>query len=362
MRILFLIIVLIHGLIHLMGFAKAFHLSEIQQLKLPISKPVGILWLAATVFFLVFIILYYLNSRYDWFIGVLAVLISQILIFVFWEDAKYGSLANLLIVLVCFINFGEYFLYREFTNNVKNDFATNNSKLNELVIEADIAHLPILVQKYLRYTKAVGQPKVYNFRAEFTGGIRTEPDSKFMEFKSVQYNFYKNPSRYFYLAASQMGFPIKALHYYQNETATFRVKLLNWLTMVDAKGDELNQAETVTLLNDMCFIAPPTLIDKRITWKVIDENSVQASFTNGNQTVSATLYFNKKGELVNFMSKDRPATDGKAYENAPWITPVQDYKMINGYLLPGRADLIYQKPDGDFKYGELEFKNVAYNL
>ena len=36
--------------------------------------------------------------------------------------------------------------------------------------------------------------------------------------------------------------------------------------------------------------------------------------------------------------------------------------MINGYLLPGKAKLIYQRPDGDFTYGELEYKSVKYNL
>jgi len=37
-------------------------------------------------------------------------------------------------------------------------------------------------------------------------------------------------------------------------------------------------------------------------------------------------------------------------------------RMINGYLLPGKAKLIYQRPDGDFTYGELEYKSVKYNL
>jgi len=39
-------------------------------------------------------------------------------------------------------------------------------------------------------------------------------------------------------------------------------------------------------------------------------------------------------------------------------TPVEDYRMLNGYLLPSKAKLIYQKPEGNFTYGELEYKNV----
>ena len=112
----------------------------------------------------------------------------------------------------------------------------------------------------------------------------------------------------------------------------------------------------------MCFIAPPTLIDKRIKWEVIDDTKVKAIYQNGSINVSAVLYFNDLGELVNFISNDRYDTDGKKYESYPWATPVGDYRIFNGYLLPGKAKLIYQRPDVDFTYGELEYKNVKYNL
>ncbi len=42
MRILFLIIVLLHGLIHLLEFVKAFGFQEVKELTLSISKPIGI--------------------------------------------------------------------------------------------------------------------------------------------------------------------------------------------------------------------------------------------------------------------------------------------------------------------------------
>jgi len=218
------------------------------------------------------------------------------------------------------------------------------------------------VQKYLYYTKSVGQPKIKNFKAEFVGGMRSKPDDKYMKLQSVQYNFYEKPSRYFYMSASKMRLPATGLHLYQNELATFVVNLLNWFTVVDAKGDKMNQAETVTLLNDMCFIAPATLIDSRITWETINNFTVKAIYKNGSISISALLYFNEKGELVNFISNDRYDTDGKKYVSYPWATPVEDYRMINGYLLSSKAKLIYQRPDGDFIYGELEYQSVKYNL
>lgn len=260
----------------------------------------GLLWLTVAALFVIFGILQFTNIKYAWIIGILAVLISQSLIIMFWNDAKFGTVTNLIILTVCMVSFGSYLLKSKFIDHVKRDFSEFNTLSTDILSENDIAHLPAMVQKYLHYTKSVGQPKVRNFKAEFTGGMRGEPGDKFMEFKSVQYNFYQQPSRYFFMEARKMGLPATGLHTYQNQTAIFKVKMLNWFTVVDAKGDKLNQAETVTLFNDMCFIAPATLIDKRISWDIITDNSIKGIFENGNIRISAVLYFNNNGELVNF--------------------------------------------------------------
>ncbi|SDB85756.1 DUF6544 family protein [Williamwhitmania taraxaci] len=362
MRVIFLIFVTLHGLIHLLGFVKAFDLREVKELTLPISKPIGIVWLIVTALFLLYAILYILSFKYAWLIGLITVIVSQILIIYVWKDAKFGTIPNVIILSVTLLSLGSYVMQSEFTSRVEKDFSENNTLSTDILTESNIAHLPAIVQKYLNYTKSVGQPKIKNFRAEFVGGMRSKPNDKYMKIQSVQYNFYQKPSRYFYMTASKMSLPATGLHLYQSETATFEVRLLNWFKVVDAKGDKMNQAETVTLLNDMCFIAPATLIDSRIKWEVINDTKVKAIFKNGSISISAILYFNTTGELVNFISNDRYDTDGKRYSNYPWATPVENYQMINGYLLPSKAKLIYQRPDGDFIYGELEYKSIKYNL
>lgn len=362
MKILFLILVLLHGLIHLLGFVKAFGFKEIKELSLPISKPLGVVWIITAILFLVYGILYLVQNKQAWLVGLIAVIVSQFLVFYFWKDAKFASLPNLIILFVVLVSMGSYLLHNTFILRVNHDFSKNNTLSTELLTEHDMAHLPLIVQKYLRYTKSVGQPKVKNFKAEFVGGMRAKPNDDYMPLQSVQYNFYENPSRYFYMTAKKMGLPSTGLHLYQHETATFEVKLLNWFKVVDAKGDKLNQAETVTLLNDMCCIAPATLIDNRITWETINDTVVKAQFKNGRIRISAVLYFTGKGELVNFISNDRFETDGKKYVSYPWATPVEEYQMMNGYLLPSKAKLIYQRPEGDFIYGELGYKSVRYNL
>jgi hypothetical protein len=232
----------------------------------------------------------------------------------------------------------------------------------EIITEEDIKHLPALVQKYLRFTGVMGKEKVINFRAEFKGGIRSNSNEKYMPLKSVQYNFMDKPTRLFYIVAKKSGIPAKGVHLYIDEKAIMLIKILGLFTVADAKGEEMNQGETVTLFNDMCFMAPASLIDKNIAWKEIDEETVDAKYTNGSITISASLNFTEKGELVNFISNDRfETTDGKVYKNYPWITPVTNYIDIKGYRLPSGAKLIYEHPDGDFCYGEFELVDIEYN-
>ncbi len=45
MRIVFSLLLTIHALIHIMGFAKGFGYAALSQLKIPISRPMGVLWL-----------------------------------------------------------------------------------------------------------------------------------------------------------------------------------------------------------------------------------------------------------------------------------------------------------------------------
>lgn len=362
MKIIFIIIVFLHGLIHLLGFVKSFGIADIKEIGSNMSITIGLVWLMGAILFVAYGILHLLNFKFVWLIGLIAVLVSQFLVIRYWQDAKFAIIPNLVIFIVVLTHAGSFIMHNKFTGNIQTDFAKNNSLTTEILCQNDLAHLPHAVQKYLHYTGCVGKPKVKNFRAEFTGLMRSKPDGGYLKLHSVQYNFMEQPSRYFYMTASKMGLPSTGMHIYKHSQATFEVRLLNWLKVVDAKGEKMNQAETVTLINDMCFIAPATLIDRRIRWEEIDKTTVKAIFRNGNIVVSALLYFNSKGKLINFISTDRYHTDGKTYESYPWLTPVEQYKMLNGYMLPAKAKLIYQRPEGEFTYGELEFKSVQYNL
>jgi hypothetical protein len=160
MKILFFLIILLHGLIHLLGFVKGFGLKEVKELSLPISKPMGLFWMFSFLLFVLYGLLQFSNNRYLWLFGCIAAVMSQILIFMYWKDAKFGTIPNVLIFLVSIVGLGSFLLKNEFSHRVKEDFFHNNQKETNTLTQNDINHLPEMIQKYLHYTKSVGQPKV----------------------------------------------------------------------------------------------------------------------------------------------------------------------------------------------------------
>lgn len=358
MKIALPIILFVHGLIHLMGFAKAFGLVELEQLSTPISKSWGWVWLLTALLFLVTCILFILRKEAWPVLAIVAVLLSQILIMTVWSDAKFGTLVNIIILIAAIIGYASQLFESSYEKDVafameKTDF------LPDTVTEKDLAPLPEPVKKYLRYVGAVGKPKVHNVKIVFEGEMR-DKDKDWFAFTSEQYNFFEDPTRLFFMKARINGLPTDGYHCYKNGKASMAVRLLSLFPVVQIDKPELFPTETVTFFNDLCLFAPAALIDGRISWEQIDDLSAKATFTTMGTTISAILYFNEKGQLVNFVSNDRIAIDEmKTY---PFSTPVKNYLNSNGFNLPTYGEGTWLYPDGEFVYGRFELKNVEYNV
>lgn len=103
MRIALIFLIGIHCIIHLLGFFKALGISEFKAISQPISITLGILWLFTFFLFLITVFLLLAHSNFWWLIGFIAIIISQALILNYWSDAKFGTVANGIILLAVII-------------------------------------------------------------------------------------------------------------------------------------------------------------------------------------------------------------------------------------------------------------------
>lgn len=360
MEYILALIILLHGLIHFMGFAKAFGYGNMTQLTKEISRVQGVFWLVAALLFISATFMFLLKKDYWSVVAIIAAIISQVLIFAVWKDAKFGTIANLIIIVAAITAMAGIKYYSLFKQDVKTALQQEVHLPDSLLTETNIQHLPEPVKKYLRYTGCIGKPIVHNFSIAFNGSIRKNEHAPWMPFKSRQYNFIQRPKRLFFMNALMKHLPVMGYHGFNNGDAFMDIRLFSLIRVLYLHGKEMGIAETVTFFNDMCCMAPATLIDKRINWLSTEGNKVKASFTNNNITIIAWLFFNDEGQLINFTSDDR--FDANARRRLHWATPLKDYRLVNGYRLAGFAEAIYSYPYGDVCYGNFRLADVAYNI
>jgi hypothetical protein len=353
----------VHGLIHLMGFAKSFGYADLPQLTQPISHPWGLGWLAAALLVTTSAAMLGAGARSYWIPGAFGVIVSQAVVFSAWGDAWAGTVANVLLLLI--VAFGWLTEGpRSFHAQYLRDAQAGLERLvpTPIVTEADLAPLPDPVKRYLRVTRTVGQPRVQNYHLRFRGRIRRAPDSRWMPFEAEQQSFADEPTRLFLMRARMFGVPVEAFHRAVGGHATMQVTVAGAFPLENGRGDEMDRAETVTLFNDMCLLAPGTLIDPDIAWEAVDATTARARFTYKGQTIAATLLFASTGELVNFQSDDRARSESNgAFTPRRFSTPVRNYRDFGPVRLMSFGEARWLLSDGEFTYGEFNLVDITYN-
>lgn len=359
LKIILPTILFLHGIIHIVGFVKSVRPNAVKVLKEPISAMQGFFWLLAGILFLSGAVFLYLDINLNWAFLLPAIILSQVLLILNWKEAKYGTVVNLIVVFIVIVSFSTWQFRKTYEDEVKENLSQASYYGSEMLSMDDVRELPEPVIRYLEYTHSIGKPKVNHFEVSFTGRIRAKKSNEWMPFKSEQNNFMHDPTRLFFMDAVMKHLPVAGYHHYLKGVAAMDIRLLSLFTVQYFDGEEMNVAETVTFFNDMCIMAPATLIDKRISWEQLSDDSVKAKFSYKDITISAILVFNNEGALINFISDDRFNFEEK--RRMRWSTPITEYREINGYRLGAFAKTVYKYDDDEFAYGEFELKSIKLN-
>ncbi len=359
MRIVFALILFFHGIIHLMGFVKAFEIAEINELTQNIPKPIGVLWLLATLLFIVALGAFLLQRDWWWIVATLGVVLSQTLIFLSWGDAKYGTIANVIIVALII------FFYITMLGPNKNDIAkflktvqSNNS--SPAITEEDLAHLPEIVQQYLKYSRVIGKKIPQSVRLKQTGFFRTDPKQKWMPLVAEEYYITAPESFLWFGQVKPLPFlKIIARDSLINGKGNVLVKIPPFITIGNLKGKEADEASLLRYLNEMMWF-PAAYLSDNITWKSIDDLVARATLKAWNMSVSANFHFDEEGKIVNFTAKRHRDNNGTLVLS-DWETPIYEYAEFEGFMLPSKGNGLWKLTSGDFSYIKLEIVDIEYD-
>ena len=361
------VVLVAHGAIEATAAAAAFGLQTGTGVQVS-GTGTGVLWAAAGVSALTAAGMAAVGAARWWQAVLVAALVSLVAIATGWPQAAPGTVVVVLLLMAAGYGYaahGGRSFRAEYRRRCR--AALRSAPRDPAVVTAgDLQALPAPVARYLRRCGAVGQPKVHCFRAVIHGRIRRGPDDPWMTFTGEQVNAYgAQPQRFFYLDATMRGLPVDVLHCFDDCTATMRARLASLVRIVDAAGPQMTRAETVTLFNDLCILAPAALVDAPVTWSAVQDRRVCGTFSACSASVSADLVFDDAGDLVDFVTDDRlrAGAAGQAFVAQRWSTPLQHYAALGHRRMATRGRGVWHapEPEGTFAYLEYNLDAVAYN-
>lgn len=75
----------------------------------------------------------------------------------------------------------------------------------------------------------------------------------------------------FFMSTRMFKLPVAVLHDYAGTTAPMRVRVARRFDVVNRQGADFSCIETVTLLNDLCFLAPSASAGPQFGWQTVDD-------------------------------------------------------------------------------------------
>ena len=361
MKYVFGAIVFVHGLIHLLGLIKGFGLKEVKELSLPISKPMGVVWLLAAAIIIGYGILYIANSKYAWLIGFIAVVVSQCLVILYWKDAKFGTLPNVAILLVSIIAYGNYNFQKLTQHETSNLLSQIPATENRVISENDLSGLPEPVLKWLHRSGAVGKPYIYLGKVTQKAAMKMKPDQdKWLNANAIQYTAIDPPSFIW-----TVDVPMNSLLNFQgrdkfeNGKGEMLIKLNALVNIVNEKGPKLDEGTLQRYLGEMVWF-PSLALSPYITWQEVDKYTATATMDYNGTKGSGTFYFNAEGDFVKFSALRYKGNepDAQRYE---WVLLVDERKTFEGINVPSKMTATWKLEKEEWTWLKLEIEDLAYN-
>jgi hypothetical protein len=231
------------------------------------------------------------------------------------------------------------------------------------VTDADVARLPTVVQRYLRFMGVVDRPRDWSFRARLVGRFRLRPRLGWMPAEAWQYNSSRDVARIFVMRLRFAGVvPMIGSDTYLDGHGRMLGKLLDRIVVADGKGSEFDVGELTTYLNDAVLMAPSMLLGLTTSWSAVDDGSFDVSLTDAGRTVTARVFVDERGAPYDFSTTDRYADLPGGMVRAQWRTPVRGWELVHGRSLPGQVEAVWQLPDGPFPYFTGRLSHLTRNV
>ncbi|MGC6767298.1 DUF6544 family protein [Enterococcus sp. LJL51] len=227
-----------------------------------------------------------------------------------------------------------------------------------------VAQLPPLLQRHITNGGYLEKPLMSNMFIQFINTkFRLSPDKKTMPIQFQQLNFAGRPDRHAFLTAKMAGvLPLQAKDSVIAGIGSMTGVLAKHFQLFRSTGAEMDQGQLITALADAVYL-PSLFVQDFVTWRTIDEQTVEGCITWENISAAGRFSFDEQGNIIRFDTDDRYMDDnGKGSKLVPWYVLYANYQNQNGFWQPGKVQVNWQLPEGAYTYFESNQIKIEYSV
>lgn len=356
------LMILLHGMIHLLGFLKANKLARLDELTLPITPAWGMAYLIAAIILVITALLYYLQFPYWWGLAMIGVILSQILIIYFWQDARFGSITNVIILLMVVVGVANFSFNQTTKQEVEEMLRQENTDPVEVITEDMLGGLPLPVQKWLTYSKITEKPPIRSVYLKQKYQLKMKQEQKdWYKATADQHSTIDPPGFVWNLEMDMMRIiPVVGRDQFKDGKGQMLIKLMSLIPVVNEKGNlKIDQGSLQRYLGEMVWY-PSAVLSKYIKWESIDDTSAKATLTYKKTSGSGTFYFDESGEVKTFTALRYMGSgpDAPLYE---WRVDVIETGESDGIRIPTKVSVTWKLHEGDWTWAQLEIVEAKFS-
>ncbi|WP_290062746.1 DUF6544 family protein [Paraclostridium bifermentans] len=264
-----------------------------------------------------------------------------------------GVIFILLVVIIVYLMIPYSPVKKEYSSIV-GELSESNKMPKSIITEDDLKVLPEVIQKYFIKNGYVGIESAsiikFDFKdVEFSMGVN-KPNVKI---DYAVYDFVKEPTRVALIDSKMFGIPFQGIDICKDGKATMKGILAKNITLFNTKFDIIDSSYLAE-----CMMHPSLALQENITYKQIDDYSVEATIRKNGRKTTGIFYFNENYEMTHFIDEKRLSSDTNTYEK--WSAVTSDYKLVNGVNRPTKFQAVWNFSEGDLVYFDSKNMKIRY--
>lgn len=368
-RILFASLIVLHGCLHIIGVAggnvtktrrseRFFAGSGIVNLLETRAGIIPTLWLLAVILFFATAMLYLLRWHGYWVVAVTAITVSQTLICLHWRDAKYGTVPNIVILLLVIATAPAL----RFERSVQREVGELSSAANpntSVITENNIATLPSSVQRWLRRSNVINKALPNIIYITQRGKMRTDAGHSWMSFTADQYFSIDPPSFVWSSKISMAPFiTIAGRDRFNAGKGNMLIKPLYLFTAANSSGREIDEGTLTRYMAEMVWF-PQAATSPYAHWEDAGNDKARLTMTYRDVTASAIYHFTPEGDVAAFEALRYGDFNG-VFRKERWVVTMTGYKSFEGILIPNFSEVTWKLREGDFQWLSVEVVEMKH--